>query len=90
VNDKDLGFNMSQVLLLRPPELTGWEFYFIEKENTFTQTETIANVRVPHILESVGGETGEVINVRRSDQDESVHLDDAPFRISWDILMYIR
>ena len=76
VNEQDLGFNLSQIILVKPPELTGWDSTFIKKENTFTEELK----QVPNVMGAatswnlVGGETGRSFNVRRSDQDASVHL----------------
>ena len=76
VNGQNLGFNLSQVMLIRPPELTGWDSTFIDKENTFTEELK----RVPGVegaatsWNRVGGETGRSFNVRRSDQDATTHL----------------
>lgn len=76
VNQQNLGFNLSQVLLVRPPELTSWDSTFIDKENTFTEELK----KIPGVAGTstswnrVGGETGRSFNVRRSDQDANTHL----------------
>ena len=36
VNHQNLGMNISQMLIVRPPELTEWDSTFIQQENTFT------------------------------------------------------
>ncbi|MCW3118972.1 MAG: FtsX-like permease family protein [Chitinophagaceae bacterium] len=76
VNEQNLGFNLSQVLLVKPPELTDWDSTFIDRENTFTEELK----QIPGITGAAtswnlfGGETGRTFNVRRSDQDENTHL----------------
>ncbi|MGC4035871.1 MAG: ABC transporter permease [Chitinophagaceae bacterium] len=76
VNEQNLGFNLSQVMMVRPPELTNWDSTFINKENTFTEELK----KIPGVAGAstswnrVGGETGRSFNVRRSDQDATTHL----------------
>ena len=36
VNDQNLGFNLSQILIIKPPQLSSFDSTFIEKENTLT------------------------------------------------------
>jgi len=75
VNSQDLGFNMSQILVVKPPELTGWDSTFISRENSFTERLK----QLPHIFGAAtswnipGGETGRSFNVRRVDQDSTTH-----------------
>ncbi len=69
VNAQDLGFNMSQMLIIKGPQLTEWDSTFITRENSFTaELKQIPNVlgaansgRLP------GDELGRSFNVRRSD-----------------------
>ncbi|HEY0432404.1 MAG TPA: ABC transporter permease [Chitinophagaceae bacterium] len=76
VNRQDLGMNISQMLIIRAPELTSWDSTFINRENTFTQEIK----RIPHVAGAStswnipGGETGRSFNVRRADQDSTVHF----------------
>ena len=88
VNRQNLGMNISQMLIVRPPELTNWDSTFIEHENTFTNELTkIPNVHGATTSWNVpGGETGRSFNVRRTDQDESVHLTMRHTGISYDYL----
>jgi putative ABC transport system permease protein len=74
VNNQDLGFNLSQVLVVRPPELTGWDSTFISRENSFTeQLKQLQHVYGATTSWNVpGGETGRSFNVRRVDQDSTV------------------
>jgi putative ABC transport system permease protein len=75
VNSQDLGFNLSQVLVVKPPELTNWDSTFISRENSFTERLK----QLPHVFGATtswnipGGETGRSFNVRRVDQDSTTH-----------------
>jgi len=74
LNAQDLGMNISQMLIIRPPELTNWDSTFINRENTLTQELK----KIPHVEGAAaswnlpGGETGRSFNVRRTDQDSTV------------------
>src|SRR6266536_3229344 len=71
VNAQDLGMNISQMLIVRPPELTKWDSTFINRENSFT----IDLKKLRHVEGATtswnlpGGETGRSFNVRRIYQD---------------------
>jgi putative ABC transport system permease protein len=76
VNEQNLGMNISQVLIVKPPELTRFDSDFIPRENSFTNQLK----QFPHVQAAasswnvVGGDIGRSFNVRRTDQDEKVHL----------------
>ena len=76
VNAQDLGMNISQMLIIRPPELTNWDSTFINRENTFTEQLK----QLPHVKGATtswnipGGETGRSFHVRRIDQDSTTHF----------------
>jgi putative ABC transport system permease protein len=76
VNAQNLGMNISEMLIVKPPELTDWDSTFITKENSFTEQVK----QIPHVQRAAtswnipGGETGRSFNVRRSDQDSTVHF----------------
>ena len=76
VNAQDLGMNISQVLIVKPPELTGWDSTFISRENSFTEQLK----QLPHVKGATtswnipGGETGRSFDVRRIDQDSTTHF----------------
>jgi len=76
VNAQDLGMNISQMLIVRSPELTKWDSTFISRENSFTDELK----KLPHVAGSAtswnlpGGETGRSFNVRRIDQDSTVRF----------------
>ncbi|HTE11147.1 MAG TPA: ABC transporter permease, partial [Chitinophagaceae bacterium] len=76
VNKQNLGLNMSQVLVVKPPELTSWDSTFINHENSFTdELKKIQHVHgVATSWNVMGGETGRSFNVRRADQDSTVHF----------------
>jgi putative ABC transport system permease protein len=68
MNKKELGFNMDQMLIIKPPILTQWDSTFIDKTNNFKEElKALPGVkgattswRVP------GGELGRTFNVRRA------------------------
>lgn len=68
MNKKELGFNMDQLLIVKPPILTQWDSTFIERTNTFKEEikkipgvkGTATSWRVP------GVELGRAFNVRRA------------------------
>ncbi len=76
VNNQNLGFNMSQMLIVKGPQLTSWDSTFITRENSFTaEVKQIPNVfgaansgRLP------GDELGRSFNVRRSDVTSETHF----------------
>src|SRR6266496_4917484 len=76
VNAQDLGMNISQMLIVRPPELTKWDSTFINRENSFT----IDLKKLRHVEGATtswnlpGGETGRSFNVRRIDQDSTTRF----------------
>src|SRR6266487_579359 len=76
VNEQNLGFNMSQMLIVKPPELTAWDSTFITRENSFT-----AEIKqIPNVLGAAnsgrlpGDELGRSFNVRRSDAQNETHF----------------
>ncbi|HET9825719.1 MAG TPA: ABC transporter permease [Chitinophagaceae bacterium] len=76
LNAQDLGMNISQMLIIRAPELTRWDSTFINKQNTFTEElKKIPNVEgAASSWNLPGGEIGRSFNVRRIDQDSTVHF----------------
>ena len=46
VNDQNLGMNISQMLIVKPPELTNWDSTFISRENSFTEELK----QLPHVI----------------------------------------
>lgn len=75
LSEQELGMNISQVLVVKPPELTNWDSTFIDRENSFTN-KLKSNSHIMEVATSwntVGGETGRSFNIRRTDQDPNVH-----------------
>ena len=88
VSEQDLGFNMSQMLIVKGPQLTGWDSAFITKENSFT-----AEVKqIPNVLGAAnsgrlpGSELGRSFNVRRSDAASETHFTVRNLGISGDFI----
>jgi putative ABC transport system permease protein len=75
-NDKDLGFNMSQVLIIKGPQLTSWDSTFIGKQNAFGEEIK----QIPKVLGAAfswrlpGDELGRNFDVRRSDVPGGTHF----------------
>jgi putative ABC transport system permease protein len=71
VNKQSLGMNISQMLIVKSPELTRWDSTFISRENSFTN----ALGKIPGVTGASnswnvpGTETGRSFNVRRADRD---------------------
>jgi putative ABC transport system permease protein len=69
MNEQNLGFNMSQMLIIKSPQLTQWDSTFIIKQNAFT-----AEVKqLPHVSGAAfswrlpGDELSRNFDVRRAD-----------------------
>ncbi|HTQ26923.1 MAG TPA: FtsX-like permease family protein, partial [Puia sp.] len=71
VNKQNLGMNISQMLIIKPPELTGWDSSFINRENSLTASlEKIPGVVGATTSWNVpGGDIGRSFHVRRADSD---------------------
>jgi putative ABC transport system permease protein len=67
MNSKDLGVNIEQVLVLRPPSLTPWDSTFIDRVNSFKEElKSIASVRATTTSQRLpGNEMSRSFNVRR-------------------------
>ncbi|HEX4372787.1 MAG TPA: ABC transporter permease [Puia sp.] len=76
VNQQNLGANISQMLVVNPPNFTDWDSTFINKENSFSSELR----QIPHVKATasswnvLGEETGRNFNIRRSDQDATTHF----------------
>ncbi len=75
VSEQSLGANISQMLVINPPNLTDWDSTFINKENSFSaELKQIPNVKATASSWNVlGEETGRNFNIRRADQDATTH-----------------
>ena len=69
MNHKELGFNMDQVLIVKPPTLTNWDSTFISRTNSFKEElKQLAHVKAAATSWSVpGGDIGRSFNVRQAD-----------------------
>ena len=69
MNQKALGFNMDQLMIITPPVLTQWDSTFINRTNLFKEDlKQLANVKAAATSWSVpGGELGRSFNVRQAD-----------------------
>ena len=76
VNEQNLGFNMSQMLIIKAPQLSQWDSVFISRQMAFTaDVKTLPKVsgaafswRLP------GDELGRNFDVRRSDAQNETHF----------------
>ena len=75
MNRQELGMNIDRILVVKPPVLTNFDSTFITRENSFMQQlKQIPGVQGAATSWSpVGGETGRQFNIRRADQDASIH-----------------
>jgi putative ABC transport system permease protein len=68
MNKKELGFNIDQMMIIKPPRLTGWDSTFIDRTNNFKEELK----RLPGIKGAAtswqvpGSELGRTFNVRRA------------------------
>ena len=76
MNRQELGVNINQVLVISAPSLTREDSTFAGKENGFfDEVKRIPGVEgVAASWSAIGGETGRTFNVRREDQDSTVHF----------------
>lgn len=74
MNRQDLGFNISQVLILRPPELTRQDSTFIDRKNSFIEElKQLPGVTAASTSwNRVGSEPGRSSSLRRADQESTV------------------
>ncbi|HEV3251467.1 MAG TPA: FtsX-like permease family protein, partial [Puia sp.] len=76
VNDQNLGFNLSQLLIIKPPVLTQWDSSFINRENSFINAlNELSNVKGAATSSRVpGDELGRTFNVHRTDINSADHF----------------
>ncbi len=76
VNNQDLGINLSQVLIIKPPELTEFDSSFISHENSFkaelNQIHGITGVCSSNRV--AGDELGRSFNVHRTDKNTDTKI----------------
>lgn len=70
VSRQNLGINLSQVLVVQPPILTGWDSTFIEKENSFkNELKHLPHIQGASVIgRTAGDEMGRAFNVKRLDK----------------------
>ena len=75
MNKQDLGMNIDHILMLKPPMLSNFDSTFIDKENTFTHelSQLPGVTAAASAWNPMGGETGRDFDIRRGDQDNTVH-----------------
>jgi putative ABC transport system permease protein len=75
MNRQELGMNMDQVMVVKAPELTNWDSTFISREdNLMHELRQIQGVSgAAASWNTFGGETGRSFNIRRADQDNTIH-----------------
>ncbi|HET9278288.1 MAG TPA: ABC transporter permease [Flavitalea sp.] len=73
MNHKELGFNMDQMLIIKPAILTGWDSTFIDRTNNFKEElKTLPGVKgVATSWRVPGGELGRTFNIRRADAGDA-------------------
>ena len=76
VSKQNLGFNMSQVLIIKSPHLTNWDSTFIAKENTLqNELKNIPHVKnVANSWSVAGDELGRDFDLSRSSDPKAEHL----------------
>ncbi|WP_051084260.1 ABC transporter permease [Segetibacter koreensis] len=88
VSNQDLGFNMSQMLIVKPPLLTNWDSTFIIKQNAFIEEVK----QLPHVSGAAyswrlpGDEWGRNFDVRRKDVQNETHFSVRTMGISPDYI----
>jgi len=76
VNKQNLGMNLSQVLIIKPPVLTSFDSSFIVHENSFMKELS----QIPGVVSAAtssklaGDETGRAFNVHRTDQHTDLQV----------------
>ena len=75
MNKQDLGMNIDHILMLKPPMLNNFDSAFIDKENTFSHelSQLPGVTGAASAYSPMGGEMGRNFDVRRADQDNTVH-----------------
>jgi putative ABC transport system permease protein len=88
VNKQNLGMNLSQVLIIKPPILTSFDSSFIIHENSFKaeliQLPGVAGACTSHRV--AGEEFGRAFNVHRTDRNAETHITIRNAGIDYDFL----
>lgn len=69
LNAQQLGMNISQMLIVKPPLLTNWDSTFISKENSFkNELKQLPHIDGASVIGRIAGEEmSRVFNVKRTD-----------------------
>ena len=69
VSKQNLGMNLSQILVVKPPILTGWDSTFISKENSFkNELKQLPHIQSASVIgRTPGVEMARTFDVRRTD-----------------------
>ncbi len=76
VNEQSLGMDISQMLIIRPPQLTQYDSTFIKRENSFTaELKNVINVLGASSSNKVpGNELSRAFDVHRADTNSNNHF----------------
>ncbi len=68
VNKQNLGMNLSQILVVKPPILTGWDSSFISKENSFkNELDQLPHIKGASVIDRTPGvEMARAFDVHRT------------------------
>jgi putative ABC transport system permease protein len=71
VSRQNLGMNLSQILVVKPPVLTGWDSTFINRENSFkNELKQLPHIHGASIIDRTPGvEMARAFDVRRTDMN---------------------
>ena len=71
LNQQDLGMNLSQILVVKPPILTRWDSTFISRENSFkNELNQLPNVKGATVTGRIAGdELSRAFNIQRTDSN---------------------
>lgn len=88
MNKTDLGFNMDQILIVKPPVLTNWDSTFINRTNNFKEElKQIAHVKAAATSwNTPGGDIGRSFNVRRADSASTANFTMRHTAVDYDFL----
>ena len=88
MNNKELGFNLDQVLIVKPPILTNWDSSFISKMNSFKEElKQLSQVKGAATSWNVpGGDIGRSFNVRQADSSTTNQFTMRHTAIDYDFL----
>ncbi|MFL5809810.1 MAG: FtsX-like permease family protein, partial [Flavisolibacter sp.] len=88
MNKKELGFNMDQMMIIKPATLTKWDSTFIDKTNSFKEAlKQLSQVKgVATSWNVPGGDIGRSFNVRQADSATTNHYTMRHTGVDYDFL----